>query len=703
MAYQLSLNDMQEVESKLNSQGSSSPSKNNGYSLSLDEMKQIDEKKRQEENPQPYTGGLTADQTINSGKGLLAGLLKGGQGIGEFLAKGVRPIAKKVGIPVSDSFQNSLGGQVSQKSIDKLYSPDVASTPEGKIFFNVGEAAPLLGTPLGEGGAVMQGVKAALTSEALSPTFRPEKSLKEAYTAGIEPSAITGAIASSLGLPRGIGKVLGMGGTATPEEFARNIAAADRKPIGIGETSEAPYVTGIEQNTLNNLPFSGHAQKSKSVGKMLDNEVTIELKDLNKVPSDKPRYKLTGDSENPVEAVPTKTASQKISENFSENFQENEAKKRDLYEKRNQIAKNLDLNVTPDKLKTEAIGELKEVQEELNRKRKSNVSPETVSDLKAAGISAVDKEGNPISQDIPFRKINFEKGDYSEKANIARREGRRNDARIYEKLSRALESDFRSTIEKSGSDELKAAQYSADKHYQEKIAPILNNDKLHDHAIGEADKDSVIKDFLTTGQYESPTKLNAFLKNLSPEYRDQFTHEFLTRGLKHIGTPEEVESNKGISDAVLTTYSKLGPETKRLMFSTKTIKYLDRAYKARKLMGGSIDQMINPKTGYSHSKLITGGVAAGAVAGLSASLQHIGLSTPEALAAATAIIGSAGRGASAYATSDLAKNVYGAAARLKQVGTKIDGDTGLRVPKKYLISPVSLSPLLTNETQEENQ
>lgn len=679
MAYELSLQDMQAVQN-----AGQQPPPPGGYQLSLDDMQDIHKKKSQDEMKSVVMQGLRPQsakdiprEAENIARGAGAGLLKGAQGIGEFQAKLVRPAANALGIPVAQSMQESVGGQASQNTINQLLggqqdqngitqlvtgqqTPKVLQTPEGKIGYAAGQAIPYVGMPMGEGGALVQGLKAAVGSEALAPAFSPEKSLSDAYKDAMAPSALSGLLTATLtGLlhgPKNLGKLMSMGGTATPEEFAANEAAAGNKPVGIGALSNAPTQTFLEQRGLPNIPFTGQAQKNMQVGRMLDNEMRHVKNDLNVVPDDKPRYRINPDT-GEAEPVKTMLSTEKVSENIEDNFSENEKIKNQLYGKRDAIAKDLGAEISPDKTEMATVDEIRNIQEELNRKGIANASPEAIKDIKSYGIRATDKEGNPLNQNIPFEKINFELNNLAEKANIAQREGRRNDARIYQRLHSALKQDLKDNMTRLDSAELNQAQAEADKHFREKIAPVLNNEKLKAHAQGYANKSQVIADFVKTKAYEDPEQVNAVLKNLDADHKKQFAHDFLTQGLKEYdGTIEHP------SDSMLTMYGKLGDETKRLMFSPHQMKMLDRAFRARKMMGGSINQLINPPTGNNAAKLA--GIAAAGASGLA--------------------VPAAGYVTSKYLTSPMARSIYRKGAQLREI-------PGTNLP----VSGVALTPALT--------
>jgi hypothetical protein len=573
----------------------------------------------------------------NIGRGSLAGVLKLGQGIGELQAKGLRAL----GVPIKP-LQETAGSDVNT-GISRLYSPQVASTPEGQIGYAAGQTLPLMGMPLGEGGVLAQTGKSALTSEALAPVFNPDQSLSDAYIQGLAPSAGAGAITALLHVPRGIGTALKMGGKATPEEFEANVRAAGDKPVSIGKLSKAPMVNKFESNFLSNLPFSGMSQKNIQVGEMLDKDVGDVLHELNVIPEEKPRYRLTGENNNALEPIPQETKIQKISSNIADNFKKNETISTKLYRERDRIAKENKTATNPSLLKSEAQNILEKDNITKSRKGYSRLSPEALKELKSAAKG----------EEIPFEEINFDKQAYNDLAEQARANGNRYEKKIFKRLASSLNTDAKNTLAQPGNEELAKAQSIADQHYKTKIAPILKNKSLRAHAEGVANKDNVIADFVKTGAYDQPEKVRAVLENLDPPYRKQLAHEFLTKGLKELEGSDIHQS-----DAVLSIYKKLGKDSKKLMFSPDQRQKLNRSLKTRKLVGLDINQMVNPKTGFVHAPLVVSGTAGAAAAGLGHGLSALGIPAPLAYPLAVGGIGGAGNIATRYLTSPLSRNVY---------------------------------------------
>jgi hypothetical protein len=597
----------------------------------------------------------------NIGRGGLAGVLKLGQGIGELQAKGLR----KLGVPIPSLQQSNLSDV--NTGINKLYSPQVAQSPEGKIAFIAGQTAPFIGMPLGEGGMLAQVGKNAVASEALSPVFNPDQSVAQSYEQAVPSSIGAAGLTALLHTPSAVGNLLKMGGKATPEEFEANVQAAGNMPVSIGKLSNAPTVNKFESNVLSNLPFSGMSQKNMQVGQQLDQKVGNVLKELNVLPENKPKYKLTGDPDNPMEYVPQDTQIQKISDNIADNFEKNDVLKTKLYNERDKIVKKNNVKTSADTLNQEAQDILDKVYKEQQDKGFSRVSNDTIRELEAA----------VKSKEIPFENINFEKNAYNDKAEQARISGNRYERAIYKRLAGALNKDVKNTLSLPENKELADAQARADQHFKEKIAPILENPALRKHAERSANRDRVIADFVQTGAYEQPDKIKALFHNLSPEYKKQFSNEFLTSGLKELDGTQAVKS-----DSVLGIYSKLGDESKKIMFSPNQVQKLDRALKTRKTMGLDINQMINPKTGYAHAPLLVGGSAVAAAVGLGHTLSSaLGLPPSIAYPLAVASVGGAGNLATRYLTGPASRNVY---------------RTGLKLSKKGPIKPPVPPALLTN-------
>lgn len=658
MAYQPSLDDLPQDQ---------------GYNPSLSDI--------HEHESNPFSGaeqrlisgigpsaGMTGTQSMEAqSRGFLAGFMDLARGLANIL-----PHAEEyVGIPKTYEpiSQEQMG-------INKVLPEEMARTPEAQRGKAYADIVPAF-TPLGAGGMLTRSGKAFGLGEALAPVYNPdqpiEKSLTEALGPSLAGAVIEPAIAGLKAIPQG---AMTLGGKASPAEFERNVMATQGKPVPVTQLSKAPIAGGMEQNILANVPFSGHAQKSMQVGELLDQDVNKVLSDLNKVPEDKPkmRYELnaeTGEYNKPV-PVKKETQQEKISQNFQENIKKNEKISRELYNKRDEAAKETEGSFLADTRKQIADKNIQAINNEIEEKGFTNVSPETMRELTAAS------NNNPIS----FSRLNFNRKTYNDLADQFSRSGNMYEAKIMNELSSGYNSDIKRAINETGNEKLATAQSTADFHFKDKIAPIRNDSKLYAQSKESTSRpNKFLSDMISGGRYDDPTTLDVVLKNLSPEYREQFSHEFLTNGAKKILGKDEVKS-----DAVLSVYNKLGDETKRLMFSPEHRKILDSGVKTRELMGTGINQMINPKTGYTHAKLLSTGLATALAGGSSALAQSMGM--PPLLAYLTGTSGTAllGKGLSEYLTSDLAKSAYRTGSKLREMKPKI---------------PVNISALMQNEKDNE--
>jgi hypothetical protein len=641
MAYQPSLSDLPEETEYQPSlgdiqEGSSDQSSLNTY------MGQI--------------GYPTTIQTSDLFKGIGAGLLDLGRGLANLL-----PHAEDVlGIP--ETYKPFTAQQVGET---QLLSPNPSQ--EAQIGYLGGQLLPAFALPETEGGVIARAAKGFGTSEALSPVYEPDKPIPQALQEGLLPSAGGALIEPAVkGLKLVPEQLMTMGGTATPEEFTKNVSAIGNKPVGTPELAKAPVATKFEQNWLGNFPLSGVQANNLEIGKQLDLETGDVLKNLNQVPESKPvmRYTVnpaTGQYEEPM-AVKKQTQQEKIAENFQKNVEKNEAKKRELYQIRDDTAKETEGSFTANTRKAIADKHLEAIQAERDEKGFTSVSPETLKELKSAS------NNNPIS----FQRLNFNSKTYDDLSNQFARNGNLYESKIMGALGNAYNEDIKNAISKTGNEKLKIAQQNADFHFKDKIAPIRNDDALYQQAKGFGNPNRFLTDVISNGRYDDPTTLDIVMKNLDPDYRKQFAHEFLTQGSKEILGTDELGSDK-----VLSTYGKLGDESKRLMFNQENRTQLDKAYKTRQLMGQSINSMLNPKTGYSHGAAIGLGTSAALTHGLAGQLMNMGMPMPLAYTASLGALTGTGNMLSKYLTSETSRKLYPMGKKLKATDLKSPINIGL--------------------------
>lgn len=606
-------------------------------------------------------GKPTTTQTSNIGRGMAAGLLELGRGIANLL-----PHAEDA-LGVSRTYQ-----PLTQQDIGttKVLPPDVANTDEANAGFLTSQLLAGAATPMGEMtdiGTLMKAGKVFLTGEALSPVYSPDQPIPESLKKGLAPSAIGASLEPALkglkAIPQGL---MTMGGTATPEEFAKNVSAVGDIPVGTPELSRSPSGTKFEQNMLSNLPFSGVKTNNMAVGKALDDKVNGVLTNLNVVPESPDIWiNQTDPTTGQISqmAVKKETQQEKIAQNFRDNVSKNEQIKNQLYSTRDAVAQQTPGNFTANLRKQTADKQLAAIKAEKDEKGFTNVSRATLKELKAASSN------NPIS----FKRLNFNRQTYNDMADQFAQSGNFYESRIMKNLGSSYNQDIKNAISQTGNEELAAAQKAADDHFKDKIAPIRNDDKLLAQSKeNTANPNQFLSDVISKGRYDDPTTLDVVMKNLDPDYRKQFTHEYLTQGSKEILGTDELGSDK-----VLSTYGKLGDETKRIMFSPQDRQTLDSSYKTRQLMGQSVQEMANPKTGYSHGLAIGSTASAGMTAALASKLMGIGMNAPEAYMTAFGALSGTGNALAKYLTSQTSRNLYSKGAQLRELDIRSPVNIGL--------------------------
>lgn len=604
-------------------------------------------------------GKPTTEQSSNLFRGMAAGIMELGRGIANYLPK----IESAAGI--KPSYQPITADEI---GTTKVLPPELAKTDEGKAGFLTGQLLASSTVPMGEGGMLAKAGKTFLTGEALSPVYAPDESLSESFKQGLLPSVAGAAAEPTLKAIKAVPELfMTMGGTASPEEFARNVAAVGSKPVGTPELAQAPYASKFEQNFLGNFPLSGVQKNNMAVGKGIDDDINQVLTNLNVVPEDKPkmRYGLdpeTGQYTQPI-AVKKETQQEKIAENFQQNVAKNEAIKRNFYNARDQAAANTPGSFTADTRKAIADKHLSDIQKEIDENGFTTVSPATMQQLESAS------RNNPVS----FSRLNFNRKTYDDMADQFLNNGNLYEAKIMNNLQDGYNTDIKNAINQPGNEALASAQRAADFHFKNKIAPIRNDDVLMAQSrASTATPNRFISDVISGGRYDDPTTIDIVKKNLDPDFQKQFTHEYLTQGSKQILDTDELGSDK-----VLSTYGKLGDETKRIMFSPEDRKTLDSAYKTRGLMGQSVNAMLNPKTGYTHGSAIGLGAAGAMTHSLANHLMGLGMSPVEAYPAALATLTGTGNLLAKYLTSNTSRNLYSKGAQLRGLDISSPVNLGL--------------------------
>lgn len=589
-----------------------------------------------------------------------------------------------------------------------LLPTNVAQTPEAQRGFALSQLAAASAIPLSEGSLLARALKSFLGGEALAPVFNPDEKISKSIKEALPYSALGAAIEPAIaGFGRAKSGMQTLGGTVKPEEFKKLSEASKEYNIPLGELTGSPQLQGFTQNWMTKTPGTGMAQHYMNLGKQLDENVKDVLSDYNIIPEAKGEMKsqinpLTGEETEPV--MHRQTMQEQLSKNFQENVAKNRKTSNELYAARDKEASNFPEGFKIEETKKIADEELKNLERRAESKgfekeeggkvgKYTRLPKEIIKELEAASKN----------NKIDFKDLNFNKSEYSDLIKEMKDSHNNNGERIMKRLSAAYEKDVKNALNQPGREKLKDAQARANEFYQERLGPIEQNKSLRKHSkSGLANPNDFIRHVVSNGKYDNPDILRSVMKNLSPEYRKQFTHEYMTHGAPEISkqNPEiaaevkpgevNVPQKEIRSDQMLRIYSKLKPDTKKILFpSTGHRDTLDKALLVRGKLGGSIHQMVNPKTGFSALSVLGPMLGLGGATGLSGAAMHLGLPPEIAVPGGIAATGAMGKALTKYLTSPKSRERYLKGAEYKEK------------PYRSKKSPSGIAALLSKEDENE--
>jgi hypothetical protein len=570
MAYQYSLEDMDEVDKK-----------KGGYQWTAEDMDEV------EKNPSLAAQYMQQLQNPhnNPGRAMLAGILSD--------LGGVNAYKNKIRGMMGRSDNSEQESKNYQDLINKILPSKMAQQPESQRAMTAGKLGPLLAIPggpeleAGEGAlAFLPKIPSLLKSlgynfgvgEAVSPVFNPKESLSDAYKEALLPSA-AGALAGpayAMG-KNALGGLLRQGGTASAEEFERNVKAA--KELGIklpiGQAAESPNVKGFQSATLANVPFSGMAQHFTNVGKNLkegSNEVVDSLKTLPEKDEE---------SRNPLKQI-MGAAKKKYEDVRKESFNN--------YKSRNDYADSIEEKISDrSEIKNTADDILAGIQRRKEENPNTPIDSQALKDLEDASAA------NPMS----FEGINPLRDRYRQTAKNSRKNGDNYTASIYERLLGAHNSDIEKNLQRINDPKLTELNNKANQHYSEWIAPTKENKTLNKYLSGRGNADLLVEAFSRKG-WDQPETQAQIMKYLSPKEQRQYAGEYLSK-FEHQGYDKAKDLNE---DRMLTNYQNLGDQTKEILFrhAPEEKQKLDAMTHVRKMYDSDIKQLLNPKSGEKAAK-----------------------------------------------------------------------------------------------------
>lgn len=593
---------------------------------------------------QPSPGLSSAQAMKAQSQGAIVGIMDLARGLANLVPRGTDMMGLKR--PYEPFTQEQFGEK-------KVLSPELANTPEAQRGFLESQLLASAAVPMGEGGVLERAGKGFLTSEALSPIYQADepigKSLKGALGYSAAGSLAEPIMAGTKGIFSGL---LKQGGTALPEEFERNVRAAELSGVKlpIGQAGVSPIVAGT-QSILAKIPGVGAAQDFIKTGKTLKKETANTLDSLKTMPE------VDGENNPPMKQI-----SKSVRDKFLTLKKQDSAN----YKKVDEISKELGASVS-DRSLTQEVGQrrLQEINDTLKVNPNRKIDPELLNDLTDASL------GNAM----PFSLSGPEKSRYRDLRDNAFESGDTYKGSIYSELLNAHSNDVANNIKNIDDPRLANALEEANKFHATKIAPIKNDPNLYKYAQGIGDHDLLAQTFVKGGQYDRPEKANAIYSLLSPDEQKQLTHEILTRS-QRVGFEGEPVIRE---DKALNQFNDIGDRTKDIMFkhAPEQRDKMAALYHTRKLFDSNLDQMSNPKTGEQGAKQFWLKMGALAALGSVGGYEYKKDGDPTTLALGLLGVPLA-LGYSKFNQSDLAKSLFRAGSKISEKpNTKIPANIGL--------------------------
>lgn len=166
-----------------------------------------------------------------------------------------------------------------------------------------------------------------------------------------------------------------------------------------------------------------------------------------------------------------------------------------------------------------------------------------------------------------------------------------NIARILGQLGKSLKSDIKSSIEKSGSEELKSSFSAAEKNYAKNFSQFLDKD-VYKFTHGGKSVEDLLQYFIKTGRdTDKGDLLNKLMSKLDPETKNLVKYAYLSRSLK------DGQIKPG-AFADLLSENKIGPKQKEALFNDESErKELSDYSKLIGMNSDAISRMFNANNG----------------------------------------------------------------------------------------------------------
>lgn len=426
----------------------------------------------------------------------------------------------------------------------------------------------------GLAGLTGRGAKGAAVGAGIAPAYSPDEDIRSS----LETGGALGLAGSMLGpltgaASRGIGKALGMGGTASAEKVKSVMDAADRLDVNLplAETIDSRAINKLQKIGLKNIPGSGMSQEYTNLTGGLIDQINGLMQKLN------PENKHAGES----------------TKNFlSQKYVSLKNKVQDMY---SDVQKSVEMSAPGDIHKTdELFSKADSIKKEISKSEKLPGGKIKVPSSVREFIGDVKKE--KVSLDDAFRQdeiINEYIGDAKAKAATGDKEGNR-ELRYFNSLKEANLNDVDSTIKSVDSPEISEKWRDAKEFYKNNIVPFeKKSSTLRKIVRPETRGDEVQSMFLkTSGQQPKVQILSEVSDQLPQEIKDRIAHNYLSG-------PKDDSLLK-----VIDKYEKLQPKQKDLLFSPEDKQKLDDLLTMKKHVGSKeFNQMFVADTGSQNPAL----------------------------------------------------------------------------------------------------
>ena len=582
------------------------------------------------------SAGLPSQAVESLVRGGVAGMMPGSQSLADIIHQSAQR-AKQSSITTPEE-RGSLAGGIGQfigGSVPYAAIPgaEFAKAPELVERAVAGLSPKLKALGLLGGRAA----KSAAIGAPLSAISNPDHMTSSGVIGGLIGGA-TGALLPALGaapgvIARNFPKMLG--GTHSPEEIQKIYEAAQNNNIKLplGDLINSAPLKKI-QNILAHVPVTGMAAPYVNASEGIKNAYRDRLE------------AMSGDTD----------LNQKLVQSLKDTSRGIENTKTKMYADRDQYADSIGMKFPTSNYKQELL-KLKNSMDGDNKIPSKSVaghdtilnkileattpihSPHEVkTSIQLPPGASLGKSSDIVNRSATESQVDA--STYEELAKDQQAKGNRMAAGKIRRLAKAIRSDMDNVFENSSDKTVEQLHNNANQYFKENVLPIRSK-AIRKFTEKGADADTILPTFIKTGQYERPELLKNLMSHLNEQERNAVASKYLTKGLTNAQGGIDYSPAK-----IATAYSKIGPQSRDILFNSGAKQNIGDLSQLTKLMGSNADQFYSPKTGHQWAQA-AGHMPLGAIG--------MGLLTmnPALIGKGLGILGVAGAGKSALMSNRL--------------------------------------------------